>query len=476
MHLHVHSIVRVAACLSAACLMAGCNSSDARARDALGAYQAAAAANDLVGARKALLQLVGAKDDVPDYWIELGKLEASTGSYGDAYYAFTRAYELDRSNPDVLRAVTELALRSGDIALAESRARELDIVAPGDPWVKLTDGWAAISQSRFDQAVTAADSMLASSPYDPGATILKARALLGLNREDEARDLLIKQVAAQPSDSGSLRFLSRIYVRHEDWPKVVEAAQRLNALIPTDRDNSLLLVEAALRSGDTAAARRASARLLSPTAEPSIIGSVLDLWETFWRSPQRVNDARILAAAASGTDRKLIYAAFLSRVGSPGDATRIASATATLPVSAPNAESNAVFADALFRTGNLAAAKSRFDAVIAFDPGNATALRGRSELEVRIGHAGDAVIDAQKLVTVLPNSAPDRLLLAQCFAAAGKPEWARRTLWSAFQDIPGNEKIYAALAAMRKGDPDGTAELQQEFARQRDAELNRGLT
>ena len=32
----------------------------------------------------------------------------------------------------------------------------VDIVAPGDPWVKLTDGWAAISQSRFDQAVTAA--------------------------------------------------------------------------------------------------------------------------------------------------------------------------------------------------------------------------------------------------------------------------------------------------------------------------------
>jgi hypothetical protein len=49
-------------------------------------------------------------------------------------------------------------------------------------------------------------------------------------------------------------------------------------------------------------------------------------------------------------------------------------------------------------------------------------------------------------------------------------------LWSAFQDIPGDERIYAALAAMRKGDPEGTAELQEEFARQRDADLNRGLT
>src|SRR3569833_1347897 len=105
MHLPAHCILRVAACLSAACLTVGCKSSGARAQDAMTAYQAAAASNDVDGARKALMQLGGAKDDVPDYWIELGKLQASVGSYGDAYYALTRAYELDRGNPDVLRGV-----------------------------------------------------------------------------------------------------------------------------------------------------------------------------------------------------------------------------------------------------------------------------------------------------------------------------------------------------------------------------------
>ena len=470
-----HSILSIAACLSAACLTAGCQSSDARAQDALGAYQAAAASNDMVGARKALLQLVGAKDDVPDYWIELGKLETSLGSYGDAYYAFTRAYELDRSNPDVLRAVTELALRSGDIGLAESRARELDIVAPGDPWVKLTNGWAAVTQSRFDDAITAADGILAASPFDPGATALKARALIGLNREDEARELLVKQVAAQPSDVNSLRFLAKIYERHEDWPKLFETAQRLSAIGPFTPDNSLVLIEAALRSGNIAEARRASAQLLRPNTAPALIGSVLDLWETYWPSPQRAQDARQLAAQAAQLEQKLVYAAFLSRVGSPRDAVRLASGSATLPVDAQNAEANAVLGDALSRLGNLPAAKNRLDAVIAFDPGNATALRSRSELELRTGHADDAIIDAQKLVTVLPTSSRDRLLLARCFTSAGKPDWARRTLWTAFQDIPGDERIYSALASLRKGDVDGTVELEEEFARQRDAELNRGL-
>src|SRR4051812_19470923 len=100
----VYLILRMGACLSALCLLAGCSSSDSRAQQALTAYQAAAAANDIPGARQALLQLVRAKEDVPDYWVELGKLQASTGSYAEAYYAFTRAYELDRSNPELLRA------------------------------------------------------------------------------------------------------------------------------------------------------------------------------------------------------------------------------------------------------------------------------------------------------------------------------------------------------------------------------------
>ena len=476
MHWPAHCILRVAACLSAAFLTAGCHSSDARAQDALTAYQAAAASNDLAGARKALMELVGAKDDVPDYWIELGKLQASTGSYGDAYYAFTRAYELDRSNPDVLRAVTELALRSGDISLAQSRAKELEIVAPGDPLVKLTQGWAAVSQSRYAEAVAAADALLATSSFDPAATVLKARGLMGLGREGDARDLLVKQVAAQPSDVGSLRFLAKIYARQEDWRDAVLTARRLSTVMPKDRENSLMLIEAALRSGDIPAARSASAQILSADADPTAIASVLDLWERYWQSPQRVQDARALEGAASGLPQKLVYASFLSEVGAPADAIRIAAPAATLPLNAGNAQANAVLAEAWLRSGNLAAAKSRLDAVIAFDSGNATALRSRAELELRTGHADDAVIDAQKLVTVLPDSAPDRLLLARCFTGAGKADWARRTLWTAFQDIPGDEQIYAALAATRKGDADGTVELQEEFARQRDAQLNRGLT
>ena len=474
MHLPSHPILRAIAWLSAAIVVAGCSSSDSKARAALGEYQTATAANDLPAARKALLELVRAKDDVAEYWAELGKVQTAMGSYDDAYYAFTRAYELDRSDPGLVRALTQLALRSGDLTQAEARAEELEILAPGDPWVKLVKGWSAYAELRYDEALAVSDEMLATTPFDPTAIALKARSLYGMHREDEAIDLLNKQIQAQPSDVGSLSLLSRLYERRNDWPKVAQFALRVQSLTPADRDNSLLLIEAAFRSGNVGLGRQASFKLLQPGTDASTVATVLGLWTNYWPSPQRIADARRLAAAAA-RDQRLAYAEFITRTGSPSDAIQLVAPLATLPVTANTAEANAVLGDALSRSGNTAGARARYDAVLAFDPGNATALRGRSELEIRTGAAPAAVIDAQKLVTVLPTVAENRLLLARAFAAAGNKAWMERTLWTAFQDIPADEHILAALQSTRKGDHDGTDELNAEFARQRDTKLNRGL-
>ncbi len=437
-------------------------------------YQAAAAANDTVAARKALLKLVAAKDDVPDYWAELGKLEMNSGRFGEANYALTRAYELDRRNPDLVRAVTQLALKGGDLELAQRRASELEVLVPSDPWVKLTRGWAAIAQSQFDKAMEASDAILATAPFDPSATVLKGRALIGLGRAKDATDLLEKQVQAQPSDAGSLRLLERIYDRSEDWGSLARTAQALRTLAPDDTDNLLITVKAALRSGNVPLARQASEQLLKPDSAPTLIASALNLWTAYWQSPQRLADARQLAAR-SAPAQQMVYARYLSLWGDAPDALRLAVPFAALPVTAQNAEANAVAADAWGKTGKVAQAKQRFDAVIAFDSGNATALAGRANLFLRAGDPAGAVRDAQKLVTVVPSDPNARLLLAKAFLAADNKPWADRTLWSAFQDLPANDMIYAALLQTRKGNDDAIREVQEEFARQRDANLSRGF-
>lgn len=475
MRLPTHPIAHAAACLLALLSGAGCSNSDTRARDALADYQAAAAANNPLEAQQALLKLVRAKEDVPDYWVELGKLQASLGRFGDAYYALTRAYELDRSNPELLRALTEIALRSGDLGMAQTHARQLDILAPGDRWVKIVSGLSAIKESRFDEALGTGASLLAANPYDPAGTIIKARALVGLKRADEAEHVLAQQVRAQPQDVGSLQMLQRIYIRRADWPKVLEEARRMRSTSPGEPNHALLLIEAAFRSGKVAEGRKVSLELLRKNAPPALISAVLAIWKDHWGSPDRVSIARALGNAAPTDEQRLLYAAFLNRAGDPAGGARLSASSATLPVSAESAEANAVYANALWRMDKLVEAKRRFDAVIAFDPGNATALRGRAELLLKTGNARAAVIDAQKLITVVPNSAPDRLLLARCYTVAGDSRWAERTLWTAFQDIPANASLFVALLGTKRGNAEGLRELQAEFVRQRDEQLTRGL-
>jgi len=470
-----HTILRVVACLSAACLSASCNTSDARAQQALADYQVASASNDLQSARQALLDLVSAKDDVSDYWVQLGKVQASLGNQGDAFYAFTRAYELDRGNVELLSLVTQFALRTGNLEIAQSRAKDLEVLTPDDPWVKLTKASTAISESRFDEAIAASDAILATDSFNPIAAVMKGRGLIGLGREKEAVEFLRKQVQAQPSDIGSLQLLTRAYERASDWKSAAAAALRLQQLSPADRDNSLLLIRSAFLSGNEKLGRAASARLLQPNADVGIIRDILDLWEQYWHSPDRLGEAAKLANSAVGLERKLAYAAFLNSNGSPDAAVRLSAQAATLPVTAGNANANAILADAWSRMGKLGPAKSRLDAVIAFDPGNTTARRSRAELALRTGNANAAVTDAQSLVTLLPQSAKDRLLLARSFAAAGNARWADRTLWTAFQDIPADEQIFAALAQSRKGSSEAVQELRDEFARQRDQKLSQGL-
>jgi tetratricopeptide (TPR) repeat protein len=272
-----------------------------------------------------------------------------------------------------------------------------------------------------------------------------------------------------------MQMLQRIYVRRADWPKVLDTARRIHAVSPDNPDNELQLIEAAFRSGDATEGRKASLKLLRDKGGPALISGILTIWTNSWTSADRVALARALGNAAPTVEQRLLYAAFLNRTGDPAAGARLSAAAATLPVSAASAEANAVYANSLGRLGKLAEAKRRFDAVIAFDPGNATALRGRAELQLKTGNAADAIIDAQKLVTVVQDSAPDRLLLARAYAAAGNAGWVQRTLWTAFQDIPAEPSIFLALAGTRKGDAEGLRDLQAEFVRQRDAKLTRGL-
>jgi tetratricopeptide (TPR) repeat protein len=438
-------------------------------------YQAAAASGNPVWTRVALMQLVRLDEDVPDYWIELGKIDLQLGDYRKAFNDFSRAHELDRTNVQVLAAMTQLALANGQIDFAEEQAKNLALVAPDHPLVKLARSYVALQSGNLDDAEAGADQLLQDTPNDPNATILKARVLLERKGPDAALALLESQRRAKPDDKTALRGLAALYRSRQDWRNLAWAEYALHKLDPDEMKVSAALVEALLRAGNVTAANTASLPLVSSGASPLTIEATLNSWVRYASRGTIMPSALELAQAATG-ERKAAFANYFNRMGRTsltlallGDAQR--------PVRHDNARWNAVFAQMLALSGRTAEARQLFNDVLDVEPDQADALRGRAALEARMGMAGQAIIDAQRVMTISPTSGEDRVLLAQAYLAAGDKRSVLRTLWQAFEDLPDDELVAAALkrAIVSSGDADGARRLDGEVAAERLTRLKKEL-
>lgn len=473
----VRSSFFAACCIAATALflpLSGCNSREDRAQAALGQYEAAAAAGDLVASRIALLALVQADDSNPQYWEQLGRVQIELGALDDAYYAFSRASELDRGNATALGTLAQLALTSGNVEAAEEHADKLALLQPDHPVIRLTYGYVALNRSNLDEADRQIDPLLQASPREPIANLLKARILVARGKRDDAVRLLETQTTAKPDDAGAWKALIGLHLRNQDWPGVQRAASHLANLKPEDPAPAIEAIEAAFRHNDIPAGLRGSDRFLRKDATPEDVGAVLTIWAERWKTPTALNEARKRARTAP-SEQRLAYATYFNMAGSPDDASALLGAQPQWPLTAGNMSSNSLIAETLMLRGQYREAKRIFDAVLAKEPDHVHALRGRINLEIRMNAARAAITDAQRLVSVSPRSARERLLLARAFASAGDQRQVDRTLWDAFHEIPANFLLYEALRmhVVKSGGAEAAARVDAEFRQQQDDDLVR---
>jgi tetratricopeptide (TPR) repeat protein len=434
-------------------------------------YQAALASGDLKAAQVALIRIVHEKEDIGDYWTELGKIDLQLGEYSSAYDAFSRAYELDRSNVQLLSALTQMALLSGQLPLADEQARTLALLAPENPVVKLVKGYVALGAGNLDQADTEAIDVLSASPTDPLGNILKARVLLARQQVDDATKLLEAQHQAQPQDRTAIRGLSTIYRYRNDWRNLARVQSDLLRLDPKNASVSLTVIEATLRAMDVNSAVQAAAPLLTDNTNAELVDKVLTAWARYAPHNAVLPNAVEIANRSSGAAR-VSWGNYLNLVAKPEAAIALLR-EAQLPVTIRNARWNAVLAQSLALQGQLQQARSLFDAVLQHEPDQTDALRGRSALEARTGMTKQAIVDAQRAVSITPKTGEDRILLARAYFAAGNKAAVRRTLWSAFQDIPDDERVIGSLKSVlvSTGDLEGANRLVGEAADEQSKKL-----
>lgn len=457
-------------CLCGTLFVASCDTRASRTQKAFDQYQAASTSGDRIAMRNALLQLTAANEDQAAYWIELGKVQYALGAFGAAFDAFSRANELNRSDADTLRYLTQIAIQSGALEVAEQRANDLDLVAPGDPVVKLTRGLIALRRQDFDQAIRSADDILTAAPTDTNAIILKARALVGLGKPDDAVALLDAHMVSQPRDAGILRSLMTLHRRAARWAVASTVGLRILAVEPADLKTAAQTIEAALRSNQPGIARAVSLSSLKPDTPPAAIAELLDVWSEYWSGPVPVAIARQLGTAA-GPAQRVAYARYLNRSGAAEDARALLADQADQKASPATVDALAVYAESLSRLGRRAEARGRLQAILDGDQTNVDALRAMTELLLASGDKAQALNLARRLVAVDPGTPQSRFVLVRVFEASGDKDSARRSLWDGFHEITGSEQLYRALRASLGNDGEAVSRLDREYADQRDRQL-----
>ena len=428
-------------------LVAGCSSPETKAATASERAVVATASGDLPTARDAWLEATRARDDVADYWSALGRVQLALNNYPGAYDAFARAVELNRADAASLQALAELSLPLNRGSEADDLGRQLELLAPGTVAPPTIRGFAALRLSNYRAALGYADAVFALSPDDLGATIMKARALIGLGRTDEGISLLETYARAHPQGiqaEQALQTLQAVYATIDNTQGLAQVRRRLYELAPDDVGRAIDLAASLYATGAAEGARRVTTRLAAGTLSDDRLLTILRLWLRYEdRATALANiEQWTEPATRSGAINR---ARFLVEAGEPAAAIRLLDARAGLPVTASNADANAVLAHALDAMGQRGDAAARANAVLAFDPSNIVALRARTDLLKRAGRADAALIDAQRLAIENPGSAEDRLRLIRAYVAAGDPAGAESTYWDAFRDLGGDPTIYRQL-------------------------------
>jgi tetratricopeptide (TPR) repeat protein len=426
------------------------------------------AAGDTVAARDAILRAVSAKDDVAEYWIGLARVQIRLRRYADAYYAYERAVELDRTNIEALQSLSEIALASGRVNEAERYAEAVELLDPGSLGAVTTRGFIALRRRNFDEAIRRADFILARVPVDINAKILKARALQGKGSYREGAALLEAHLETRADDEAVLQSLLTIYRQEEDVPGTIRTGSRLTRVRPDDRQLLFEHAQDLYKAGMAPKARPIAIALAKSPEAARHLPELLSLWLDFEKRQISLADARSLAIDASPSAR-VLYATFFLQAGRASEAEALLARHAQLPVTSENANALAVLGHSRALAGRPMEGLELLEEVLAYDSTNSLALRGRAEHFMAAKQYDRALADASRLVAENPASADDRLRLAECYVRLGNLKLAEKTYWAAFREIPGSPQLHASLRSFlqRSGQAGAIAAVDTQFEDQK---------
>lgn len=439
-----HELRRIAISIaSATCLIAaaGCSNSTKSAMEQGAVAQAQFEAGQLAEARETITDAVQIRDDIPELQLLRGRIELAANAPANAFRAYNNALSLDSANGEALLGVAQLGLQTGNLRASENAADRLLTLDPRQQTALVIKGLHNLVKRRYDAALANADLILASSPTNEAAAVLKSRALAMLDRSDEAFAILEKARAGSGDTRGIANALLELHRQRGDGPAMLAELERLRAFKTGDHAFDIDEADTLYKLGE---ARRARVVLQQALLDPALDDDTATALARLWREydPTPLDQAALdqFAQKAGLPARKAVARFFIER-------NELDRATAALRGAPAADDVTALRARIAIAQGNLDKGLQQAAAILARDQTHCEALVAKAQAFNARKRTSDAIIASQTAISNCPRFIPAYLALARAHETDGAKQGVSIAFRDAFdrnnQDS-GLARIYTA--------------------------------
>lgn len=453
--------------------LSACSNKQEKAAEYLAQAAAQFQVGNNAGAREALIQANLARDDVPDQWLLLARIELMDRNLGQAYQAYTRVLELDTTNQEALQFVAQLGFQAGQIAEAEKAADRLLTINPTSTRAILIKGLIALDRKRTADAIKFAEQINRIDPRDEGGIVLRARALAISGDFDKALEVLKEAEARNGPSEGITATFLEIYRSQGDLANFIARSEKLLSNQPKNQDTKLDLANTYYKTGNPARARQLLVDYINTqNADSEALRKAGQLWAQYDPAPLAPSQFAEFAEKGTVAVRMLVARERLSR-GAPQQAEAMLAPVAKSSDAPGLAEARALYARALDAMGQRAEAQAIVQAILEDDQNNADALLLSAQNKLRENNLGGAINDLQIVVRDHPENEEGIIALAKAISDRGDERRARALYENAIKDLPQSFAVMQSYVEFLYGigDRNRAMSSSREFAQANPASI-----
>lgn len=452
--------LRTAAAVAAVtAVLAGCGSPEQRSQEHYENGMALIAKKDDRAARLELYKALKYNNDKVEIWRALTGIHERLKETATLFRDLRRVVELD---PNDLDARLKLARLMVDGGAAEAAIRVLNAGREGDKPSAELHSIRAIALLRTDDsagAVREAQRAFELDPTNGDAIVLLAAKKTSEGDLDGALKMLDSVGAGSRNETGATLQRLQIYVRKKEWTMAEQLLRGLIAQHPneTSYQNQLLQLLMAQQKFPEAEKEFRARLAANPSDSKLGLDFVRFLIATKGQAAGRTELEERIKAGGDDFDYRLALADLDVSQKKTDEAIQALQKLST-STDKPDriAEVQLRLAQIHITKGDLAAADSLIEGVLARDRKNVGALRLRAARRIDSGQFDGAISDLREAINEQPKSFDLLMLMATAYERSGKVELADRQYADALKSSNFNPEVVLRYVAFLQRRSDST--------------------